>query len=51
MGRVYQAEDSLLKRQVALKVLLPVYAGDPKAPQRFFREARAAATLEHDLGA
>ena len=48
MGRVYQAEDTLLQRSVALKVLLPNYASDPKARQRFLREARSAAALEHD---
>jgi len=48
MGRVYQAEDTLLQRLAALKVMLPAYASDPGARQRFLREARAAAALEHD---
>ncbi len=48
MGKVYQAEDTLLQRQVALKVMLPGVASNDKARQRFLREARAAAALEHD---
>jgi WD40 repeat protein/serine/threonine protein kinase len=48
MGVVYLAEDTLLKRQVALKVLRPSLAANPSARARFLREARAAAALEHD---
>jgi len=48
MGVVFQAEDTLLGRQVALKAILPGLAGSATVRQRFLREARAAATLEHD---
>jgi serine/threonine protein kinase len=47
MGTVYLAQDSQLDRRVALKV--PHFApGDgPEVKERFFREARSAATIEH----
>jgi serine/threonine protein kinase len=47
MGSVYLAEDSQLGRRVALKV--PHFGPEdgPEARQRFFREARTAATLDH----
>jgi len=48
MGSVFQAVDSQLGRFVALKVLRPRLAGSEVARQRFLREARAAAKLEHD---
>jgi serine/threonine protein kinase len=44
---VYQAEDTLLNRTVALKVLKPMWASDPEMVSRFTREARAAANLMH----
>jgi serine/threonine protein kinase len=44
---VYQAEDTLLNRTVALKVLKPIWAADPEMVGRFTREARAAANLMH----
>jgi len=48
MGAVYRARDPELGREVALKVLLPELATDPKAKARFLREARAQARVEHD---
>jgi Leucine-rich repeat (LRR) protein len=48
MGVVYEAEDPVLRRHVALKALLPHLAGSPSARQRFLREAQAAAALSHD---
>jgi eukaryotic-like serine/threonine-protein kinase len=47
MGKVYLAEDTKLERKVALKVLPSLTASDPAARQRFLREARAAAGLDH----
>jgi serine/threonine protein kinase len=48
MGAVFQAEDPKLGRLVALKVMLPGVARKPGMKDRFLREARAAAALEHD---
>jgi WD40 repeat protein len=48
MGMVYQAEDVQLRRQVAIKAMLPQLASNPRASSRFQREARAAAAIEHD---
>jgi hypothetical protein len=48
MGVVYRAEDPSLKREVALKVMLPQFAAHPTAKARFVREARAQAKVEHE---
>jgi serine/threonine protein kinase len=48
MGVVYEAEEPVLERRVALKVLLPALAASVSARQRFLREARAAAKVEHE---
>jgi len=47
MGEVYLAEDTELKRQVALKVVLAELAGDKDRLRRFAREAQAASALNH----
>jgi len=47
MGAVYRAYDTRLRRQVALKVLLPDPFADPERKPRLLREARAASALNH----
>jgi non-specific serine/threonine protein kinase len=47
MGVVYQAEDTRLKRKVALKFLAPSALDEEDVRERFLREARAAASLDH----
>ncbi|HEX5271682.1 MAG TPA: serine/threonine-protein kinase, partial [Gemmataceae bacterium] len=48
MGRVYRATDPVLRREVALKVVKPEIATRDEARERFLREARALAAVEHD---
>ena len=47
MGDVYRAQDTQLRREVAIKMLPVVYATDPDRLARFEREARVLATLNH----
>src|SRR5215471_7148213 len=47
MGSVYRARDERLRRQIALKLLAPQLAREEGFEQRFFREARAAARVDH----
>jgi serine/threonine protein kinase len=47
MGEVYRGRDSRLKRDVAIKVLPALFAGDPERLGRFEREAQTLAALNH----
>ena len=47
MGQVYQATDTKLNRQVALKILLDAFASDPDRLAQFQREAKVLASLNH----
>lgn len=47
MGNVYLCEHKVMRKRVAIKVLATVSAENPEALKRFYREARAAAALDH----
>ena len=47
MGMVYLAHDTILERDVALKVMVSQIADDPELIQRFSREAKAVAKMTH----
>jgi hypothetical protein len=47
MGTIYRATDPMLRRTVALNVIAPVLAEDPRFRDRFLVEARLAASPEH----
>jgi serine/threonine-protein kinase len=50
MAKVYRGEDTVLGRQVAVKILAPQFADDPNFVTRFRREAQAAARISnHNL--
>jgi hypothetical protein len=48
MGAVYMALDTRLNRRLALKVMLPTFAANSAAKERFLREAKAVAQISHD---
>src|SRR5262249_35290425 len=47
MGEVYRARDTKLNRDVAIKILPELFAGDPERLARFSREAQTLAALNH----
>ncbi len=47
MGVVYRATELALERPVALKLIAPVLAGDASFRERFLRESRLAASIDH----
>jgi serine/threonine protein kinase len=47
MGEVYRAKDTRLDRIVAIKILLDQHVSNPKLCERFEREARTIASLNH----
>jgi len=47
MGVVYRGQDPILEREVAIKVLPPKKLASPNALNRFMREARLSARLDH----
>ena len=47
MANVYLAEDEVLGRRVAIKILNDRHAGDDQFVERFRREAKNAASLSH----
>ena len=47
MGEVYRARDTALNRDVAIKIIPDLFAGDPERLARFSREAQTLASLNH----
>ena len=47
MGEVYRARDTVLNREVAIKIIPDLFAGDPERLARFSREAQTLAALNH----
>ena len=47
MGVIYRARDPILDREVALKTIAGTGGVDPELKERFYREARAGARLNH----
>ncbi len=47
MGVVYRAEELALERRVALKLIVPEYSSDERFRERFRRESRIAAAIDH----
>ncbi|MEM9940846.1 MAG: serine/threonine-protein kinase [Planctomycetota bacterium] len=47
MGLVFEAFDNKLQREVAIKLMSPSLLADPNASERFLREARSAAKINH----
>ncbi len=47
MGEVYRARDTALNRDVAIKIIPDLFAGDPERLARFSREAQTLAALNH----
>src|SRR5262245_10297901 len=47
MGIVYLAKDTMLDREIALKVMVAAIADDEELKQRFNREAKAVARMQH----
>ena len=47
MGLVFRAEDTMLRRPVALKVIKPEFSSRPGAKDRFLREAQSLAKVDH----
>jgi Protein kinase domain/PEGA domain len=47
MGLLYRGRDPILDREVAIKVMAGDFSADESARTRFYREARAAARLQH----
>src|SRR5258708_17055312 len=47
MGSVWVAQNRMTERRVAIKFMLPELASTPDTLQRFFREAKASARIDH----